>query len=81
MAETYRQFTHLGSVLPAIAYGTTMVDDLAAAIRNVPADLVLVGTPIDLGRLIRIDQPTQRVRYGYANCGSARIWMICCARG
>lgn len=73
VAEVYRHFPHLGPVLPAMGYGSAMIDDLAATIRNVPADLVLVGTPIDLGRLIKADKPTQRVRYGYADRGPPRL--------
>jgi predicted GTPase len=56
-----------------MGYGTAMIEDLAATIRNVPADLLLVGTPIDLGRLIKTDKPTQRVRYAYADHGSPRL--------
>jgi predicted GTPase len=46
-----------------MGYGAEQVADLAATIRAVPADVVLIATPIDLRRLIDIAQPTQRVRY------------------
>lgn len=73
LAESYRQFPQLGPVLPALGYGSDMIKDLAATINAVPADLVLCGTPIDLGRLILINKPMQRVRYGYADHGVPRL--------
>ena len=63
LRETFTRYPNIGPLLPAMGYGAEQVADLAATIRAVPADVVLIATPIDLRRLIDIDQPTQRVRY------------------
>jgi predicted GTPase len=58
--EKYRQ---IKEILPAMGYGDTQIAELEATIRATPCDLVLVATPIDLGRLLTIDKPSQRVHY------------------
>jgi predicted GTPase len=69
VARTFREFTHLGAVLPAMGYGREQVRDLEATIRAVDCDLVLVGTPIDLRRVIEIRQPTCRATYELVEIG------------
>lgn len=59
----YRDHPGIGPVLPAMGYGRPMIEELEQMINRVDADLVLAGTPIDLGRLVRISKPLQRVRY------------------
>lgn len=61
--ETYRKYPSTGAILPAMGYGETQVKELEKTINASDVDLVLVGTPIDLGRLLKIDKPSQRVRY------------------
>ena len=61
--ETYRKYPHLSDVLPAMGYGERQMAELEQTIRSVDADAVLIGTPIDLGRLLKIDKPAIRVRY------------------
>ncbi|MHB9034535.1 MAG: cyclic 2,3-diphosphoglycerate synthase, partial [Anaerolineae bacterium] len=68
IAETYRKYK-VGSVLPAMGYSPEQITELETTIRNTPCDLVLVATPIDLGRLIDIKQPYQRVRYELQELG------------
>ncbi|MGD8377020.1 MAG: cyclic 2,3-diphosphoglycerate synthase [Acidobacteriota bacterium] len=63
IAETFRKYPGIGQLLPAMGYGEQQVADLQETIRRTDCDLVLVGTPIDLGRLIQIDKPALRVRY------------------
>ena len=60
---TFEKYDHLTEILPAMGYGRRQMDELQATIKQVPCDLVLVGTPIDLGRLIDIPQPSIRVLY------------------
>jgi predicted GTPase len=61
--ETFAKYTHLVDILPAMGYGDQQVRDLKDTIDAVPCDLVLVGTPFDLGRLIKTSRPMLRVEY------------------
>lgn len=65
IAETFRAFPHLENVLPAMGYGARQIRDLEATLNAVAeeADAVVVGTPIDLARLVRLPLPYTRVRY------------------
>ena len=63
MKQIYSRYRHLTDVLPAMGYGEQQVKDLEATVNSVPCDLVLVGTPLDLGRLIRTGHPMIRVAY------------------
>ena len=63
IVEVFKEYDHLSKVLPAMGYGETQVAELEATIRAVPCDVVLIATPIDLGRLLEIDKPAVRVRY------------------
>jgi predicted GTPase len=65
LAETYRQYPHLRSVLPAMGYGPDQVHDLAETIRASGAEMVVDGSPVDLGRLIQVPQPIVNVGYEY----------------
>jgi len=70
IADTYAQYPSTGAVLPAMGYGDTQTRELAETVARVPADLVLIGTPIDLRRLITIERPALRVRYDLAEEGN-----------
>jgi predicted GTPase len=61
--ETFKKYPSTGKVLPAMGYGETMVAELARTINDADAELVIIATPIDLTRLMKIKQPVQRVRY------------------
>jgi predicted GTPase len=63
IARTYEKYPGTGKVLPAMGYGREQIRDLEATINGTPCDLVLVGTPIDLTRLLSIRHPMARVRY------------------
>ena len=73
IAETYARYPSTGPVLPAMGYGSEQMADLAQTINNTPADLVIIATPIDLGRLIDIDIPSQRVRYELQSIGQPTL--------
>ena len=60
----FSNYPHLEKVLPAEGYFPQQLSDLEATIRQIPCDLVLIATPIDLSRLIKIEQPALRVTYG-----------------
>jgi predicted GTPase len=63
ITATYQKYPTTGNVLPAMGYGKKQVQELEKTINNADVDLVIIGTPIDLGRLMKIKKPTQRVRY------------------
>ncbi len=69
LIETFAQYPHLGEVLPAMGYGPQQVSDLEETIRSVDCDLVMIATPVDLRRIMKIDQPTCRVTYEFADRG------------
>lgn len=62
----FEEYNHLTEVLPAMGYGEKQMADLKGTIARTPCDAVIVGTPIDLARLIEIKQPHTRVRYELA---------------
>jgi predicted GTPase len=61
--EAYRKYAHLGAILPALGYGGKQVAELKETIDSTPCDVVVIGTPIDLRRVITINKPTVRVKY------------------
>jgi predicted GTPase len=69
IARTFEAYPGIGPLLPAMGYGDEQVRDLDATIERTPADLVLIATPIDLRRLIRVGKPSQRVRYELRELG------------
>jgi predicted GTPase len=63
IAKTFEAYPGIGPLLPAMGYGREQMDDLRETIERSDADLVLIGTPIDLRRLIELDKPALRVTY------------------
>ncbi len=74
--ETYRKYPHMENLLPAMGYGRKQVEELSASINRTPCDTVLIGTPIDLRKIIRIDKPAERVRYGMQETGEPQLEKI-----
>ena len=70
IADTFEKYPTIGKVLPAMGYGGQQVKDLEATINAVDCDVVVIGTPIDLRRIISIDKPSVRVTYDLAEIGS-----------
>ena len=70
---TYRKYPTTGNVLPAMGYGETQVKELEATINNANVDLVIIGTPIDLSRVLKINKPSQRVRYELQEIGQPTL--------
>ena len=69
IADTYRKYPNTGPILPAMGYGREQIADLEETINRTPVDMVIIATPIDLGRLVDIDKPNQRVRYELQEIG------------
>jgi len=61
--QVFAKYPHLTQILPAMGYGGRQVAELSATINAVPCDVVLIATPIDLGRILKIDKPSTRVIY------------------
>jgi len=61
--EIYQQYPNIGKLLPAVGYSVQQIEDLRHTIDAIPADIVLIATPIDLSRLIRIDKKCVKVSY------------------
>lgn len=71
--DTFEKYPDTGALLPAMGYGEEQTKDLQETIANTPADLVLIGTPIDLRRVVEIRQPSQRVRYELQEIGQPTL--------
>ncbi len=70
---TYKKYPKTGPILPAMGYGDAQVKDLEATIKKADVDLVIIGTPIDLTRVLKIDKPSQRVRYELQEIGQPTL--------
>jgi predicted GTPase len=71
--ETYRKYPDTGKILPAMGYGEAMVRELEQTINAAEVDLVLSATPIDLRRVLKINKPSQRVRYELQEIGQPTL--------
>lgn len=71
--ETYAKYPTTGDVLPAMGYGDEQMKELEQSINNADVDLVIIGTPIDLGRILKINKPSQRVRYELQEIGQPTL--------
>jgi predicted GTPase len=69
LARTFEEWPHVSVVLPAMGYGRAQMEELRETIARSDAELVLVGTPIDLRRLIDLDKPSMRVTYRLEELG------------
>ncbi|MEZ5071408.1 MAG: cyclic 2,3-diphosphoglycerate synthase [Bacteroidales bacterium] len=70
LSETFRIYPEIGTLLPAMGYGEEQLKDLETTINNCPCDAVVIGTPIDLNRLIHIEKPSTRVSYDLQEIGT-----------
>jgi predicted GTPase len=73
IAEVYERFPHIGHVLPAMGYGDEQLEELEATINAVPCDVVVTGTPIDLGRLIESRHPILHATYELREIGEPTL--------
>ena len=71
--RTYQKYPATGAVLPAMGYGDEMVSELEQTINNADVDMVIIGTPIDLANLLKINKPSQRVRYELQEIGQPTL--------
>jgi len=69
LSETFEIYPEIGSLLPAMGYGEQQISDLEETINNTECDSVIIGTPIDLSRVININKPNTRVYYDLQEIG------------
>jgi len=73
LAETFKIYPNIGTLLPAMGYGDQQVKDLEATINKVDCDTVVIATPIDLNRIVKINKPTVKVGYDLQEIGSPNL--------
>ncbi len=66
---TYEKYSQTREVLPAMGYSETQIKELEETINKIPADLVIIGTPIDLRRVVKLNKPAVRVKYELEEIG------------
>jgi len=71
--QTFETYTHIGSLLPAMGYSPKQVKELEETVNRIDCDLVIIATPIDLRRVMKIDKPTLRVRYELQEVGTPNL--------
>ena len=76
IADVYRAYPHLGPLLPAVGYFEDQLRDLEATIAATPVDVVMIATPFDITRVIRIDKPVVRVRYEVEELGEPSLTTV-----
>ncbi|MFQ6082177.1 MAG: cyclic 2,3-diphosphoglycerate synthase [Candidatus Aminicenantia bacterium] len=67
--QTFKKYSHLNTLLPAMGYGETQIHELEATINKIDCDLIIIATPIDLTKLIKTDKPFLRVTYELQEIG------------
>ena len=73
IAETFESYPDIGKLLPAMGYGEQQIKDLEATINAADCDVVIIGTPIDLRRLLHIEKPSVRVTYNLKETGRPTV--------
>ncbi|HHW18340.1 MAG TPA: GTPase [Firmicutes bacterium] len=73
IAKTFEKYPHIGPLLPAMGYSPKQVQELEETVARVPCDLIVVATPIDLRRIMKIDKPSTRVRYELQEIGTPTL--------
>ncbi|MDA3887102.1 MAG: cyclic 2,3-diphosphoglycerate synthase [Candidatus Delongbacteria bacterium] len=69
LTETFKIYPNIGTLLPAMGYGDEQIKDLETTINNTDCDTVIIGTPMDLNRIVKINKPTVRIGYDLDEIG------------
>jgi predicted GTPase len=69
IAKTFEKYPHIGALLPAIGYGKKQISDLEKTINKTKCDSVVIATPVDLRRFLKINKPCTRIRYELEEIG------------
>jgi len=78
LAETFEIYPNIGTLLPAMGYGDQQVADLEKSINNTDCDAVVIATPIDLSRIVKINKPTVKVEYELQEIGAPTFCNLVC---
>ena len=81
ITATYKKYPNIGILLPAMGYGKAQMKDLETTINKTRCDSVIIGTPIDLGRYIKINKPHTRVKYDLQEIGSITVKTVLKEKG
>ncbi len=73
ITDTYKKYSHLDVILPAMGYGEKQIKELEETINNAKVDVVVSGTPIDLSRVVNVNKPIVRVRYELDEIGKPTL--------
>ena len=73
IVKAYEKYPHIGAVLPALGYGKEQIHELQETINATPCDVVLLGTPIDLRRVLKINKPAVRANYELQEIGTPTL--------
>lgn len=73
LSETFKIYPNIGTLLPAMGYGEEQVRDLEKTINNTPCDAVVIGTPIDLQRFVKINKPCVKIGYELQEIGTPTL--------
>jgi predicted GTPase len=81
ITATYEKYPNIGILLPAMGYGEAQMKDLEETINRVDCDSVVIGTPIDLGRILNINKPSTRVMYELQEIGANTLESVLKSKG
>ncbi|RPI74075.1 MAG: GTPase [Ignavibacteriales bacterium] len=81
ITETFKKYPNIGVLLPAMGYGEKQMKDLEETINKTDCDSVVIGTPIDLGRLLKINKPSTRVKYDLNEKGNVTLESVMKSKG
>lgn len=81
ITRTYEKYPKIGVLLPAMGYGDDQVKDLEDTINRTDCDSVVIGTPIDLGRILKINKPSTRVMYELQEIGGNTVESVLKSKG
>lgn len=73
LTDTFKKYTHIENILPAMGYGEQQLKDLEETINKTECDAVIIGTPMDLSRVIQINKPCTRVHYDLDEVGDNNL--------
>jgi predicted GTPase len=73
IGEVYHKYPHIGKLLPAMGYGKEQIKELEETVKKADCDVVIIGTPIDLSKVIDFEVPAVRVRYELEEIGRPNL--------